>query len=422
MSTVSDSIAQDTRDLSRPTLERLFVTIFIAFCITMLQFAFAMYWARHDESVVVKFFSLNQFDSEWYEHIAVNGYRLVHFPLEAQGNTMAHVGFFPGYPLAVRLLMKLTGAHVKVALIVTAQFFTMGVWTYVLLFLRRFRVPWRLQAVAVVTILAFPSAFFMVCGYSESLFMFTLLGYLYSITSDTPKSWISAALHGFVMSATRIVGVPLLILPLVREFLRTRKIPTDCSAYIVSACTGLGAGLFFLYCQGAFGEWNIYSHAQSHGWNVNPDFGALFEPSTYKIVLPATSWDGFVDPDDVSRLSVPLISLIAVAVFFGEIFAIVKNPRDTSRLDHIMLSLAVGCMFFITVSGLHTLGMRSVIRYMLPPFMLLVLTAASMFSRFQHWNTWSARIAWGLYSIAIALLFFVQAGHIDLYTHKIWVA
>ncbi|MBP9850630.1 MAG: hypothetical protein KBC47_02975 [Candidatus Peribacteraceae bacterium] len=412
----------DTREQAFISRERWVITFLLALAITAFQVIFTLYWADAGADVVGKYYSLNTYDSEWYAHIVNHGYMLTTLPLEAEGNTMAHVGFFPGYPIASWILRSITGFNTELSLLATAQIFTVGVWTYILLFLHRYRVRRKLQAVAVVTILAFPSAFFFVTGYSESLFTFTLLGYLYWMTDDHPMAWIPAALHGFVMSATRIVGLPLLMLPFVRHWLRTRKIPADLPPYIVALCTGLGASLFFLYCQGAFGDWNIYSHAQSHGWSVDPKFGAVFDPATYKLIMPATSWDGFVDPNDVSRLSVPIIFALTIVVLLGEIVALLRHPRDPSRFDHIILLAAVCCMFFVTVSGLYTLGMRSVIRYMLPPFILLTIVASSMILEFTFWNRWSARVVWALFSVAIALMFFVQAGHIDLHSHGIWVA
>jgi hypothetical protein len=363
-----------------------------------------------------------QHDAQWYRHIVDYGYMLDYFPLETPGNTMAHVGFFPGYPTAGWLIKILTGFSTDLSLLLAAQIFTIGVWMYVLLFLDRFNVGWKLQSTAIITILALPSSFFFLSGYSESLFTFALLGYLFWMTSNHRYAPALAALHGFIMSATRIVGIPLLILPILREAFVQRKIPVNIKPYIVALCTGLGAAIFFLYCQANFGEWNIYSHAQSFGWGVTPKFSAVFDSATYKIELPGTSWDGFVDPDGVSRLSVPLIFVAALMVLLGELIVILRNPRDPSRIDHILLFAAAGCLFFITVSGLQTLKMRSVIRYMLPPFLLLVIMAASMLSEFKYWNTWAARCVWALYSIGIAIMFFVEAGHIDLFSHGIWVA
>ncbi len=403
-------------------IERILGIWLVAAIIAILQISYVVYFANHHKPLYDKYVSLVQHDSEWYAHIVDNGYMLRHFPLEVEGNTMAHVGFFPGYPFATWILKMVTGATTTLSLLITAQLFTIGVWAYIILFLNRYKVQWKLRTIALVAVFAFPSAFFFIAGYSESLFTFALLGYLYWMTDDRKYSWIFASAHGFVMSATRIVGIPLLVFPLVRHVLRTRRFPTQLQPYAVALFTGLGAASFFLYCQGAFGEWNIYSHAQSFGWGIKPDMQAIFKPEIYKIVIPFMSWDGFVDPDGVSRLSVPLIFGLAMIVLACEILTIIKNPRDPSKIDHILICAAAGGLFFVTVSGLEAVKMRSVIRYMLPPFILLIIVAASMLSEFRHWHSWKVRVLWGLFSIGVALMFFVQAGHIDLFSHRVWVA
>ena len=419
LQTSSPPVPQNSRVIQ---FERIFGVWLVAVIITAIQIGFVLYWANSDKPLYDKYVSLAQHDSQWYGHIVDNGYMLRHLPLEAEGNTMAHVGFFPGYPIASWIVKLITGATTTISLLITAQLFSIGVWAYIILFLNRYKVRWKLQMVALVAIFSFPSSFFFVAGYSESLFTFALLGYLYWLTDDRPHSWIYASAHGFVMSATRIVGIPLLVFPLLRHVLRTSRLPTRLQPYFVALFTGLGATSFFLYCQGAFGEWNIYSHAQSFGWGVNPDMHAIFKSEIYAMVMPLISWDGFVDPDGVSRLSVPLVFWLALLVLLGEIVTIIRNPRDPSKIDHILISTAVAGMFFVTVSGLESVGMRSVIRYMLPPFILLTIVAASMLSEFGHWHTWKARIAWGFFSVAVALMFFVQAGHIDLFSHGVWVA
>lgn len=402
--------------------ERAAAVLLIATLVTIIQIVIAVTWAKHGEPISVKYFSLNNFDSQWYAHIANVGYQLQSLPLETKGNIVAQIGFFPGYPIFVSALKKLTGIGTALSLLLTAQIFTVGVWIYILLFFRRYHVRWKIQVAGILTIVSFPSAFFLVCGYSESLFIFSLLGYLYWMTHEHPKAWIPASIHGFLMSATRIVGIPLLVLPLVRDWLMHRKFCLPATSCAIALFTGLGASLFFLYCQSRFGEWNIYSHAQFHGWRVTPNFSAIFDPSIYRMVMPAISWDGFVNPDDLSRLSVPLIFALACLIFVAVVIAIIKNPRDTSRIDHSIFCLAAGCLLFVTITGLETVRMRSVIRYMLPSFILLVIVAASLFSKHGHWKGWNKRLLWSVLSAAIAILFYIEVGYIDLYSYGVWVA
>jgi hypothetical protein len=89
------------------------------------------------------------------------------------------VAFFPGYPLLARAVAAAAGLRIEYALPLTSQLACWGFWTYLLRILQGWRVPSRLAFGTVVIILSHPAAFFLVVGYAESLFLMTLLGYLY---------------------------------------------------------------------------------------------------------------------------------------------------------------------------------------------------------------------------------------------------
>src|SRR4051812_35923428 len=157
------------------------------------------------------YLSLYQWDALWYARIAEHGYP---DRIPERREDMPSVGFFPGYPLAARGVMTLTGLPSSVAVLLTAQLACWGFWVYLLLFFRRWRTPAPVAAGCVVAVLAHPAAFYLVAGYSESLFLAGVLGFLYWQSSGTRVGWLLAAAHGVLLTATRIVGFPLAVVPL----------------------------------------------------------------------------------------------------------------------------------------------------------------------------------------------------------------
>src|SRR5207302_3000051 len=120
----------------------------------------------------------------------------------------------------------------------------------------RWNLPSGWQLLGALAILAHPAAFFLVAGYSESLFLMGLLGFLFWSGTEARGARILAAIHGIVMSATRIVGLPCALAPLVKRIweLGWRKLTNvrDWLANygataLLSASAMLGGLGFFIY-------------------------------------------------------------------------------------------------------------------------------------------------------------------------------
>src|SRR5207249_8092520 len=82
---------------------------------------------------------------------------------------------------------------------------------------KRWNISAPLQVGGALLILTHPAAFFLIAAYSESLFLMALLGFIYWSSAQGRASKVWAALHGVVMSATRIVGIVCAAFPLVRS-------------------------------------------------------------------------------------------------------------------------------------------------------------------------------------------------------------
>ncbi|MGQ0735905.1 MAG: hypothetical protein ACT4QD_19900, partial [Acidobacteriota bacterium] len=140
-----------------------------------------------------------RFDSGWYHGIASQGYVYG----EGGRNNLA---FFPVYPLLMRAGGWLLGgrqqdyyfAGIVISWLAFAAAMVM-VYRLALLDLPR---PAALRAAAYAAV--FPFAFFFGMVYSESLYLLALVTAVYALRS---QRWLTAAVAGSVMTATRVTGV-----------------------------------------------------------------------------------------------------------------------------------------------------------------------------------------------------------------------
>jgi hypothetical protein len=342
-----------------------------------------IYICNDIKSFTTFYLRLYQHDSYWYGRIVEFGYHSA-IPPGGKNFERDNVAFFPGFPLFATLVKGMTGLSTKVSILLTGQLACWWFWMYLLLLLQRWRVGRWPAAIAVVLVFSHPCAFFLVAGYSESLFLATLLGYLYWSERQGGVAWWMAAAHGCVMTGTRIVGLPIALAPLLLILNRSDQ-PADrmvgirrLSGLTAVACLG-GLG-FFAYCDWRFGHWDLYMWTQHTGWGIKPDYLAVFRPDVYRLFVPSDGVDGFVDPGQLSRLAVPLtLALLGGLLGLeGWQWCVSGGSRKFQRAP---LHFAAWCMFYISVSGLVAVGMNSMIRYTLPMYVPLVLAGAHLLSR-----------------------------------------
>ncbi len=168
-------------------------------------------------------------DALWFLRIASEGYR-------ADDLSAA---FFPLYPMAVRVLAWLPGVGTLASalLVSNAAFFGSLV---VLYGLARLELDPDRAARAVRYLALFPTAFFLMAPYSESLFLLLVLSTFWFARRDR---WGLAALTGFGAGLTRSVG---LVLPLALAFEAIRATGVRTAAVRLTAATApaLGAALY----------------------------------------------------------------------------------------------------------------------------------------------------------------------------------
>jgi hypothetical protein len=410
--------------------------ISLALLITLGQIALACLLSgeSHFRDAYLRLF---QWDGHWYGHIAEHGYQSparIHFvdrffmKITRHGELpFGNVAFFPAYPLLGRLIHRVLGLRTEHALLLTSQLGCWGLWTYVLLFFQRWGVSGRLAALGVLAILIHPTSFYLVASYSEPLYLMALVGFLYWSGEPGPGSRALAGLHGFLMTATRLVGLPLVVWPFCQEYLdRTlfkkevgwRKLKTPAALLLVCGAAALGSLLFFAFCQWRFGSWDLYMKTEEAGWKVHANYFGIFSPKIFSVHWPKF---GLFDPIFLNRLCVPVILFLFVG-FIALEWKLARSNRDTGWRQRAGFYFCGWVMFYICVSGHYSRGMSSMIRFALCPQVMLVLAGVHLASRVPvPANLLSRRLIFWLI-IAILLSLAHQLGLTYQYTHAGWVA
>jgi hypothetical protein len=403
----------------------------LGLALTVLQVLMIYLWTKHSDYASA-FTALSQRDSYWYLSIVRRGYQFVGFDKIAY--EQSNVAFFPGYPLAVAIMSRLLGVEPELGLYLTAQLFCWLMWIYLFLFYRRWQIPTLWQVLASLIILVYPSSFYLVVGYSESLFVASLLGFFYwSMDLNSLRAALLAGAHGLVMSATRIVGLPVALLPLLRLGEGSRRWFWTAGAAVLALLGGLS---FFLYCQLRFGRWDLYIEMQRYFTGVQANYQALFQASTY--VLSPERWQVLLSPsapvkdaglwsDALSQLfvSVTLGSLVVTGLLDGLSVLVGKSRCWQERLG---FHLAAWAMFYIAVAGMSPLGQRSMIRYCLPVHIVQVL-ALVHWAKYTDFSFIPERIrpylgnTLKLGYVLLAFIFFALNQILTWrYAHHLWVA
>ncbi len=151
------------------------------------------------------FTSWERWDGLWFLRIASAGY--------AVGDGSA--AFFPLYPLIVRGFSFALGGHPLGAALIVSNVSCLAAMVTVFR-LTEFEFDARRARNTIVLMSLFPTAFFFLAPYTESLFLLLAAGSIYAARRER---WILAGLLGALASLTRSVGL-VLILVLAAEAIR----------------------------------------------------------------------------------------------------------------------------------------------------------------------------------------------------------
>lgn len=338
----------------------------------------------------------SHWDSEWYKAIAQYGYINNDGPSHC-GLQNANVVFFPGYPYIARLLV--VGLHVdaRIALLIVSQSATLGFWCCLFFLLRHLSL--RQQCYAALLILAFPTSWFIDMAYAESLFILSCCLMLWWATE---QRWLGSAMSGVLMTATRLIGLPVVIAPflsgLILNFSQFKLAvrhkngdwikQTLIRPYAQVALGALGCLGFFIYCAYYLGSWHLYFDMERVHWSGTADPLFLFKLPTW--VPPPWAYGMDMAPPlpnnwskvlrfDFFRVAAYTFSEILVPCFMWlGVFFLYRLVRQTRRLDEKSLTwfLAGLLVLVFTCFSLATRHYESMSRCLLPVWVLWIISDA----------------------------------------------
>src|SRR6266513_2368779 len=246
--------------------------VLLGLLVTVAQLAVAVGLLAPEGSFDYRYGSLIQHDGYWFTNIVDRGYATTVPPINHKVMEVSNVAFFPAYPALAAALHYGLGFDIDNSLLIAAEAAAWGFWTYFFLFCERWGVSSSLTVLGALSIAAHPAAFFLIAGYSESLFLMGLIGFMYWSTANGRAAKVLAVLHGIAMSGTRIVGIPCAAFPVIQSVFakgaeRVRQpllwLRLHLPAIGLMMAATLGAVFFFLFCQLRWGHWDMYMLTQT---------------------------------------------------------------------------------------------------------------------------------------------------------------
>ncbi len=321
-----------------------------------------------------------RWDSGFYLDIASGGYSYI-------PGQISSVAFFPLYPLLMRWLAWQDSSRVSLTiagwLISNISFLGALYLLYRLVDLDYQRQSARLT---IWLLCFFPTSFFFSVVYTEGLFLLLTVGAFYFARRD---QWLLAGLFGGLSSATRVVGL-LILIPLAIEKIKQK--PGNSRDWLYFALMPLGFLAFLIFLNFQFGDPLIFSRIQI-AWG---------RPSSVTGILERLA-DLFSDPDLLLRVQSVWMDILftGLAVI---IFVVVLRKQRLSYLIYTAYSLAV---------PLSTVSVDSMPRYLIVAFPLFIAGA-----------TWLNRSRFSRFAVpsVIGIFALIQAVLVARWTLWFWVA
>jgi hypothetical protein len=392
--------------------------------VTLAQLAMAVSLLAPEGSLSYRYATLVQHDSYWFMNIVDRGYETIVPPINHKVMEVSNVAFFPAYPAIAALFRYWLQIDTAYALLITAQLAAWGFWSYFFLFCKRWNVAPTLQFFGALLVVAHPAAFFLIAGYSESLFLMALLGFIYWSSAEGRAAKIWAGLHGIVMSATRIVGIVCAAFPVICSISATGRrglhqprgwFRQHVSAIALMFVAALGALAFFVYCQARWGHWDIYMLTQAAGWGIVPDYLAVFKPSSYHWLFPAPN-----NPTEASQMSMSFGALLILAIAICELLPAMRRLTDWPTRVGLYFCAAV--IYYISVSGVASVDMESMLRYEFCVHALIVLAVLNFLGQLHKSPVFLRAAGMAAAVLVSAVGLSVQGWYVWNFTRGNWVA
>ena len=291
-----------------------------------------------------------QWDSGWYLNIARRWY-----PAHVNFARYSNYGFFPLYPLLIRILKFVTRDYVISGLIISNLALLCA--AYFLYKLVKLDNDEQTALGSVKYLFLFPFAFILSGLFTESLFLFLVILSFYFARRE---KWHYAGIAGLLASLTRLNGV-LLIIPLLYEYVISRKEnkqrPFGSFLWLLFIPAAAALFSFYTYCR--IGDWLAYLHNKVLAWG----FGSQ---DPFQTLLGGLT--GFTDFPVFLMSSVILIMFLLLILFAKKI-----------RIPYFIFGLL---LFIIPLCSRDPAVLTGMPRYILAAFPLFMILACLAKNRF----------------------------------------
>jgi len=154
---------------------------------------------------------------------------------------------------------------------------------------------------------------------------------------------------------------------------------------------------------------------KSAGWDIEPDYFAVFRPENYRWLLPALA-----DPREMSQMSMTVGALLLVAMAIIELLPGVR--RNTGLSTRIGIYFCAAIIYYISVSGVASLEMESMLRYEFCVHALIVLAFLHFLRQFRLPPMPVRALGIAVLVLACAVSLGVQGWYVWNFTSGNWVA
>jgi hypothetical protein len=315
--------------------------------------------------------SWGNFDGVHYHRILTDGYL----------NSASIQAFFPGYPLAARLLTPVLEDPFLILMITSHVFLLLFVlsWFWFAKTVYSSTVAWK----SLLVVLLFPTSFYLGATYSESLF---LLAVTLTFAAAWKGQYFWGALAAAVASATRVVGAfaaPALWLDSVLESRKLRErtshqqlrallklspsdwlkhLRTELRTTLLIALSATGLLAYMLYLHVHFGDPLLFLHVQS-------SFGA--GRSDELILLPQVIWRQLKILATTTLDWRWFVYLEDLAFTLGALALLIIGYFRSRKLQLSWIVFSLGALLLPPLTGI----LSSMPRYVLVIFPLYLLIA-----------------------------------------------
>jgi hypothetical protein len=159
----------------------------------------------------------------------------------------------------------------------------------------------------------------------------------------------------------------------------------------------------------------MYMLTQAAGWNIEPDYLAVFRLSSYRWLLPQLH-----DPTQMSQMSMTVGALLLGGMAIAEFVPALR--RVTEWQTRIGIYFCAAVIYYISVAGVASLEMESMLRYEFCVHVLIVLAFLHYLRQFSAPPPLLRAFGIAAAVLVGALALAVQGWYIWNFTRGNWVA